>query len=139
MSSQTSEQKETAGNFAEVMKREWNERASENSKWYINTVRMDQSEEEFDTTGQNEINTLILPELVLMTDGRDPKELKFLEIGCGIGRMTKHLAKLFGEVHSTDVSGEMIRQARERLGNTAERSSARNQRRGFGRAAEKLF
>jgi ubiquinone/menaquinone biosynthesis C-methylase UbiE len=116
MSSQTIEQKEAAGNFAEVMKRDWNERARENSKWYINTVRMDQSEEEFDATGQNEINTLILPELVLMTEGKDPKELKFLEIGCGIGRMTKHLAGIFGEVHSTDVSGEMIGQARERLG-----------------------
>lgn len=99
-----------------MMKRDWDERARANSKWYINTVRMDQSEDEFDATGLNEINTLILPELVLMTEGRDPKELKFLEIGCGIGRMTKHLAAIFGEVHSTDVSGEMIRQARERLG-----------------------
>ncbi len=115
MSSQTSEQK-PASNFAEVMKRDWNERARENSKWYINTVRMDQSEDEFDATGQNEINTLILPELKLMTGGRDPRALRFLEIGCGIGRMTKHLAGIFGEVHSTDVSGEMIRQARERLG-----------------------
>ncbi|HMV84618.1 MAG TPA: methyltransferase domain-containing protein [Blastocatellia bacterium] len=119
MSSQTSNQhlpQNPAGSFAEVMKNEWNERARENSKWYINTVRLDQTEEEFDATGLNEINTLILPELALLTEGRDPKELKFLEIGCGIGRMTKHLAGIFGEVHSTDVSGEMIRQARERLG-----------------------
>jgi 2-polyprenyl-3-methyl-5-hydroxy-6-metoxy-1,4-benzoquinol methylase len=116
MSSQTTKQKEAAGNFAEAMKRDWNNRACENSKWYINTVRLDQSEEEFDATGQNEINTLILPELVLMTEGRDPRELRFLEIGCGIGRMTKHLANIFGEVHSTDVSGEMIGQARKRLG-----------------------
>lgn len=123
MSSQTSKQQNPQhisqtppDSFAEVMKREWNERARENSKWYINTVRLDQTEQEFDATGLNEINTLILPELVLLTEGRDPKELKFLEIGCGIGRMTKHLAGIFGEVHSTDVSGEMIRQARERLG-----------------------
>lgn len=114
MSSQTVENKQL-GDFAEEMKRDWNNRARENSKWYINTVRLDQTEAEFDTTGQNEINTLILPELVLMTDGRDPRDLKFLEIGCGIGRMTKHLACIFGEVHSTDVSGEMIRQARQRL------------------------
>lgn len=107
---------QTAGEFAEVMKRDWNQRAAENSKWYINTVRLDQTEAEFDATGQHEINTLILPELILMTGGRDPRELKFLEIGCGIGRMTKHLAAIFGEVHSTDVSGEMIRQAHQRLG-----------------------
>ncbi|MDQ3012175.1 MAG: class I SAM-dependent methyltransferase [Acidobacteriota bacterium] len=116
MSSQTVEgNPQVAGDFSPVMKRDWNERARENSKWYINTVRLDQSEEEFDATGWNEINTLILPELVLMTEGRDPKDLKFLEIGCGIGRMTKHLAAIFGEVHSTDVSGEMVRQARQRL------------------------
>ena len=117
MSSQTVEAK--ANDFAEVMKRDWNRRAEENSRWYINTVRLDQTETEFDATGQNEINTLILPELVLMTGGRGLHELgklKFLEIGCGIGRMTKHLAAIFGEVHSTDVSGEMIRQGRERLG-----------------------
>ncbi len=101
-----------------MMKRDWNQRAQENSRWYINTVRKDQSDEEFDATGLNEINALILPELVLMTGGRslhELGELKFLEIGCGIGRMTKHLATIFGEVHATDVSGEMIRQARERL------------------------
>lgn len=118
MSSQTiNAKKEPAspGDFAETMKRDWNQRAEENSRWYINTVRLDQSEEEFDATGLNEINTLILPELILMTGGRDPKEVKFLEIGCGIGRMTKHLAVIFGEIHATDVSGEMIRQARERL------------------------
>ncbi|MEK7833093.1 MAG: methyltransferase domain-containing protein, partial [Acidobacteriota bacterium] len=100
------------------MKRDWNQRAEENSRWYINTVRLDQTESEFDATGLSEINTLILPELILMTGGRgllDLGELKFLEIGCGIGRMTKHLASIFGEVHSTDVSGEMIRQARQRL------------------------
>ncbi|MDX2042465.1 MAG: methyltransferase domain-containing protein [Acidobacteriota bacterium] len=117
MSSQTVEAK--ANEFAEVMKRDWNQRASENSRWYINTVRLDQSEDEFDATGLSEINTLILPELILMTGGRglhELGELKFLEIGCGIGRMTKHLAAIFGEVHSTDVSGEMIRQARGRLG-----------------------
>ncbi len=114
MSSQTVEKKK-AGDFVDVMKRDWNQRAQENSKWFINTVRLDQTEDEFDATGLGEINSLILPELVLMTGGRDPRELKFLEIGCGIGRMTKHLASIFGEVHSTDVSGEMIRQARQRL------------------------
>ncbi len=116
MSSQTVEGDiQVAGDFSPMMKRDWDARARENSKWYINTVRLDQSEAEFDATGWNEIIGLILPELVLMTEGRDPKDLKFLEIGCGIGRMTKHLAAIFGEVHSTDVSGEMIRQARHRL------------------------
>jgi ubiquinone/menaquinone biosynthesis C-methylase UbiE len=105
----------TLDNFAQVMKRDWNQRARDNARWFINTVKLDQSEDEFDATGANEINALIAPELSLMTQGRDPKTLRFLEIGCGIGRMTKHLASIFGEVHATDVSGEMIAQARERL------------------------
>ncbi len=119
MSSQIEKQKDQApapDDFARAMKRDWNQRARENARWFINTVRLDQSEEEFDATGANEIGNLILPELGLLTEGRDPRSLRFLEIGCGIGRMTKHLAAIFGEVHSTDVSGEMIRQARKRLG-----------------------
>src|SRR5262249_16055852 len=101
--------------FTRVMKSDWNQRARENARWFINTVKLDQSEGEFDATGANEIAALIMPELTLMTQGRDPKTLRFLEIGCGIGRMTIHLASIFGEVHATDVSGEMIAQARERL------------------------
>ncbi|MCI0524232.1 MAG: methyltransferase domain-containing protein [Acidobacteria bacterium] len=114
MSSQTGE-RQTLEDFAQTMKRDWNQRALENARWFINTVKLDQSEDEFDATGESEIRSLILPELALMTGGRDPKSLRFLEIGCGIGRMTKHLAAIFGEVHSTDVSGAMIEQARERL------------------------
>jgi ubiquinone/menaquinone biosynthesis C-methylase UbiE len=38
-----------------------------------------------------------------------------LEIGCGIGRMTKAFASLFGEVHAIDISSEMIEQAKANL------------------------
>jgi len=113
--SEQAENGQTIDSFTQVMKRDWNQRARENARWFINTVRLDQSEEEFDATGASEIRNLILAELVLITEGRDPKTLRFLEIGCGIGRMTKHLAAIFGEVHATDVSGEMISQARNRL------------------------
>ncbi len=37
-----------------------------------------------------------------------------LEIGCGIGRNTVHLASRFGEVHGVDVSPTMVSSARER-------------------------
>src|SRR5262249_14676664 len=45
-----------------------------------------------------------------------PEQMRVLEIGCGIGRITRALAKFFGEVHAVDVSPEMIRLAREKLG-----------------------
>ena len=35
-----------------------------------------------------------------------------VELGCGVGRMTKALAARFDIVHATDVSGEMVEQAR---------------------------
>ncbi|MFN0087255.1 MAG: methyltransferase domain-containing protein [Blastocatellia bacterium] len=97
------------------MKADWNGRARENAKWYINTAKREQTEEEFDASGMREMEILVLPELSLLTGGRDPRGLRLLEIGCGIGRMTKPLAAIFGEVHSTDVSGEMIAAARARL------------------------
>ena len=97
------------------MKRDWDARARENAKWYINTVRVDQSDEDFDAGGRAEVEKWIVAELDFLTQGRDPRELRLLEIGCGIGRMTRHLAALFGAVCGVDVSGEMIRQARARL------------------------
>jgi ubiquinone/menaquinone biosynthesis C-methylase UbiE len=97
------------------MKEDWNRRAAENACWYINTLRLDQTEEEFDRSGVEGVAQWILPELELLTQHVDPKTLRFLEIGCGIGRMTRPLAGIFGEVAATDVSGEMIARARERL------------------------
>ena len=41
--------------------------------------------------------------------------MRVLEIGCGAGRMTRALAKVFGEVHGVDVSGGMIARAGELL------------------------
>lgn len=96
------------------MKRDWDARARENARWYINTVKRDQSEEEFDATGRMEVERCILSD-PSFTERRNLKQLRLLEIGCGIGRMTRHLAGLFGGVYAVDVSGEMIAQARERL------------------------
>lgn len=104
------------GDQADAMKRDWDDRARENAKWYINTVRRDQSDEEFDATGLPEVINFVLSDPVLTQRG-DFKTQRLLEIGCGIGRMTKHLAGHFAEVHGTDVSAEMIARARERLGN----------------------
>lgn len=98
-----------------MMKHDWDDRARQDAKWFINTLRFQQSEEEFDQTGYFEVKRLVLAELPLLTAGRDPKTLRLLEIGCGCGRMLRHLAEIFGEVVGVDVSGEMIRQARERL------------------------
>jgi ubiquinone/menaquinone biosynthesis C-methylase UbiE len=101
--------------FKEQMKRDWNERAREDAKWFINRAKRGQTEEEFDNNGRVEVDLLVKADLPKLVWGRDPGSLRALEIGCGIGRLTKHLAAIFGEVHGTDVSSEMIIQGRERL------------------------
>lgn len=111
----TSETRQDLQDFAWMMKHDWDDRARQDAKWFINTLRFQQTEDEFDQTGAFEVNRLVMADLKLLTGGRDPKNLKVLEIGCGCGRMTKHLAEKFGEVVGVDVSGEMIRQATERL------------------------
>ncbi|MGH9833438.1 MAG: class I SAM-dependent methyltransferase [Blastocatellia bacterium] len=101
-------------NFAEAMKRDWDDRARENAEWYINTAKKDQTDDEFDASALPEVTNFVLADPVF-TAGRDLKRLRLLEIGCGIGRMTRRLAEAFGEVHATDVSAEMIARARERM------------------------
>ncbi len=101
--------------LAREMKLDWDKRAAEDARWYINTVRRQQTEAEFDASGRHEVQSQIVESLALLTNGRDPRQLRLLEIGCGIGRMTKHLAEIFGEVYAVDVSAEMLRQAQTRL------------------------
>lgn len=100
--------------FASDMKRDWDYRAKENAKWFINTFKLHQSDEEFYATGMVDIERFVLNDPIL-SEGRDLKSLRILEIGCGIGRMTKHLAQIYGEVHGVDVSAEMIDLARARF------------------------
>lgn len=97
------------------MKRDWNARAEENARYYIHSTKTDQSEEEFDASGKHNVQTLVIDDLMAITCDRDPKTMSALEIGCGIGRMTRHLAAVFEHVHAVDVSGEMIQGARKRL------------------------
>jgi 2-polyprenyl-3-methyl-5-hydroxy-6-metoxy-1,4-benzoquinol methylase len=101
--------------WSQAMKRDWDDRARQDAKWFINTARLSQPEKEFDRDGARDVEQFVNCDLSLLTQGRDPKQLKILELGCGIGRMTRHLASMFGEVHATDVSGEMINRAKERL------------------------
>lgn len=99
------------------MKDDWDDRARVNAKWYITTIRLDLTDEDFDASGRPEVEKFILSDPILTGEraGRRLSEQRLLEIGCGLGRMSRHLAAHFGEVHGTDVSGEMVRQARERL------------------------
>ncbi|MBI1748148.1 MAG: class I SAM-dependent methyltransferase [Acidobacteria bacterium] len=94
------------------MQRDWDDRARENARHFIANAKMDWSNDEFFRSGQETVAGEILPDLSNICQGKDPKQMKVLEIGCGAGRVTRALADLFGEVYGVDVSGEMVRQAR---------------------------
>jgi SAM-dependent methyltransferase len=99
-------------NLLKKMQREWDERARENARFYIVDSQENWSEDEFYRHGQQTVAQEILTDMYNVCQGKEPKQMKVLEIGCGAGRVTRALADLFGEVHAVDVSGEMVRLAR---------------------------
>lgn len=92
----------------QLMSRFWNAKASENAPFYIATWR---------GYRRRDLDGFFLTVEEVSTYLRDagyhnsPGD-RMLEIGCGIGRMTRGFAGLFGEVYAVDVSGEMIRRAK---------------------------
>jgi SAM-dependent methyltransferase len=101
--------------LSERMRAEWDQRARENAYHYVASDLSSDTEEEFDRSGRSSTEHAVVDDLERIAGGRDPKTMTVLEIGCGAGRMTRHLAQIFGHVHALDVSGEMIVQARARL------------------------
>jgi len=97
------------------MRNDWDARARENARFYVNTERMDWTDEEFFRSGERTVAEEILTDMINICQGKDPRQMKVLEIGCGTGRVTRALSFLFGEVYAVDISGEMVRQARQAL------------------------
>jgi len=94
------------------MRRDWDRRAKENARHYVATGKTHWTDDEFFATGEQEIREQIFNDLGNICQGKDPQTMRILEIGCGAGRMTRPLAKFFGEVYAVDISPEMVRQAR---------------------------
>src|SRR6185369_15820351 len=97
------------------MRRDWDQRARENARHYVATGKEQWTEEEFYQSGELLVDQQIRNDTTNIYQGKDPKSMKVLEIGCGAGRITRALAGLFGEVYAVDISEEMVRQARAAL------------------------
>jgi SAM-dependent methyltransferase len=95
------------------MRRDWDRRAKENARHYVATEKTSWSDEEFFESGVTCIRRHIESVLPEICGGRQLSELRMIEIGCGAGRMTRPLSKLFGRVDAVDVSPKMIARARE--------------------------
>lgn len=99
----------------EKMKHDWDERARENARYYVNTATQEWTDQDFFLSGERTVAEEISTDMGNICQGADPKDMRVLEIGCGAGRVTRALAKVFGEVHAVDVSGEMVKLARAAL------------------------
>lgn len=95
------------------MRREWNRRALENARHYVATGQREWSDEDFFAAGEQELKDHVFNDLGNICQGRDPRTMRVLEIGCGAGRVTRALARFFGEVYAVDISRHMVRQARQ--------------------------
>src|SRR5690348_8742355 len=94
------------------MRRDWERRARENARHYVVTGQQEWNDEEFFRSGMITLEEEILDDLSNICQGKDPKQMRVLEIGCGAGRVTRAFAGFFGEVYAVDISREMVRQAR---------------------------
>ena len=101
----------TVDDQLELMRRDWDRRAKENARHYVDTSRNDWTDDEFFASGELAISQDILTDMTNICQGKDPSAMRVLEIGCGAGRLTRALSKVFGEIHAVDVSGEMVAQA----------------------------
>jgi cyclopropane fatty-acyl-phospholipid synthase-like methyltransferase len=95
------------------MRTDWDQRARENARHYVDTANAEWTDEEFFASGEATLSEEVLTDLGNICQGKAPGEMRVLEIGCGAGRVTRALAKFFGEVHAVDVSGEMVRLAKQ--------------------------
>jgi SAM-dependent methyltransferase len=97
------------------MRRDWDARAITNARHYVATGKTEWLDEEFFASGEKTVSGELLTDTINIFQGKDPQEMRILEIGCGAGRVTRALSNLFGEVHAVDVSGEMVERARQAL------------------------
>jgi ubiquinone/menaquinone biosynthesis C-methylase UbiE len=99
----------------ERMKHDWDRRARENARHFVDTSRKDWTDQTFFASGEQAIAEDVLTDTINIYQGRDPARMRVLEIGCGAGRLTRALSNIFGEIHAVDVSGEMVARARTAL------------------------
>jgi ubiquinone/menaquinone biosynthesis C-methylase UbiE len=88
----------------------WNKLAKENAMYYINSdYGKGITDDEFRYSGRRDVNMLVWKDILLK------KDCIILELGGGNGRMSEYLGDIYTKVYALDISGEMIKQGKERL------------------------
>jgi SAM-dependent methyltransferase len=103
-------------NILPAMREDWDRRARRNAKHYIESSRESWDDREFFRSGEVHVANYVMRDMHRICGGyRSPLDLTILEIGCGVGRMTRMLSRIFGRVTAVDVSEEMIDRASANL------------------------
>jgi SAM-dependent methyltransferase len=95
--------------WLDAIRRDWDTRAREDARAYINWPDVANEEGAFFASGREDYAKYITPFLQRMQF--DPHGKVGLEIGCGIGRLARRMVEDFGQYVGVDVSPEMIRKA----------------------------
>lgn len=93
----------------DISRRYWDRAATENAAWYVATGFTAETEEFFE---QGAVETDSFLAVCGVHVGGDDS---VLEIGCGVGRMTRRLSERAGRVIAVDVSEEMLNRCRANL------------------------
>jgi SAM-dependent methyltransferase len=102
--------------IAQRMRDAWNRMAREDARYYIAFGRRRQDDEEFAASGADVLRR-ICEEFARLEPA--PQARRFLEIGCGIGRLMAPLSAHCGEIHGVDIADEMIALGRARMARVA--------------------
>lgn len=96
---------------AEMMRREWDERARKNSYHYIASWKKDWDINSFLASGEEDYRQLVSP--ILERCGIVVSGKIMIELGAGTGRMTRNFASRYEQVLALDVSAEMLSQGHQ--------------------------
>jgi 2-polyprenyl-3-methyl-5-hydroxy-6-metoxy-1,4-benzoquinol methylase len=98
--------------YAKLIKMDWNTRATGDTTLYV-CASSHASEEELISTGLRDYKRHFKSGF----DFRDMRKPGFtvLEYGCGIGRMSNHIARDVYTLHAVDICEEHIKIAKQRL------------------------
>jgi len=102
--------------YTQWMKKDWDKRADEDAYFFVTTSDVINEKKFWKSYGiRDEILSMNTPIYSEIIGNKDPKYMRILEIGCGIGRIMSMMAEIFGEVIGVDVSKKMIEIAKEKL------------------------
>ena len=104
-----SEPNSSTKNWLNAIRRDWDARAREDARAYINWPDVANDEEAFFASGREDYERYAKPFLAKMNF--DPRGKTALEIGCGIGRIGRWMSQDFEQYIGVDVSPEMVRKA----------------------------